>query len=118
MVKVKITKHVEVKKTQPEAQPQAQEGQGVCEGEGDIVFANSKKSKLFECEEMKGKCVDAVGGTNGALGPRLEKAGICNANDLTCKMRGMTKRKYLRYIMKVSDSIIHYHNEHRDTFRK
>ena len=85
---VKKTPKVTVKaEAAKDPQHQSQEGQGliegVFEGEGDIVFANSKKSKLFECGEMKGKCVDAVGGINGALAPRLQNAGICNAHDLT-----------------------------------
>ena len=69
---------------------------------GNIKFANSKKSKKFVRTCIKGECVDAVGGIHRVLGGRLNKAGICNAKDLSCKMRRMTKRKYLRFVMKVS----------------
>ena len=71
---------------------------------GDIKFANSKKSKKFECATLEGQDVEAVGGLSVVLGGRLKKAGVCTAEDLSCKMTGMTKRNYLRYIIKVDNS--------------
>ena len=68
---------------------------------GDIIFANSKKSKIFEGAKLEGQDVEAVGGLGVVLGGRLKKAGVCTAEDLSCKMTGMTKRNYIRYIMAV-----------------
>ena len=70
-------------------------------GSSDIVFAGSKKAKLFNSEGIEDKSIEAVGGINGVLGARFKKAGVCTAKDLSCKMREMTKRNYLRYVMKV-----------------
>ncbi|KAI0208778.1 hypothetical protein LSAT2_006574 [Lamellibrachia satsuma] len=74
----------------------------------DIVFANSMKSKRFVREKISGKTVEAVGGINGVLGRRLNEAGVGSAIKLSCKMRGMTKRKYLRYMMKKSGANVRY----------
>ena len=78
----------------------AKAGKGACSK--DIKFASSMKAKLFIKEQMKGKCVEAVGGINGILGRRLADSGVGTAKKLSGKMLGMTKRKYLRYMMKVS----------------
>lgn len=64
------------------------------------------KSKRFVREKISGKTVEAVGGINGVLGRRLNEAGVGSAIKLSCKMRGMTKRKYLRYMMKVLSSTL------------
>ncbi|KAK2157289.1 hypothetical protein NP493_1889g00012 [Ridgeia piscesae] len=74
----------------------------------DIEFGSSKKAKLFICDKMKGKSVRAVGGINGVLGKRLKKAGVGTAAKLTCKMKEMTKRNYLRYMMEQSGSNVRY----------
>ncbi|KAI0208777.1 hypothetical protein LSAT2_006573 [Lamellibrachia satsuma] len=77
-------------------------------GSNDIVFAGSKKAKLFNSEGIEDKSIEAVGGINGVLGARFKKAGVCTAKDLSCKMREMTKRNYLRYMMKESGSNVRY----------
>ena len=75
-------------------------GKGAC-GK-DIKFASSMKAKLFIKEQMKRKSVETVGGINGVLGCRLADSGIGTAKKLSGKVQGMTKRKYLRFMMKVS----------------
>ena len=70
-------------------------------GTKNISFASSEKARRFECAKLKGKTVEDVGGIDGVLGGRLRKSGTKSAKDLTCLMQGMTKRKYLRFIMKV-----------------
>ena len=67
----------------------------------DIVFGSSMKAKRFICDKMAGKNVEAVGGINGVLGKRLGCAGFESAEKLTCQMKLMTKRNYLRFMMKV-----------------
>ena len=67
----------------------------------DIEFGSSMKAKRFICDKMAGKNVEAVGGINGVLGKRLACAGFESAEKLSCQMRRMTKRKYLRFMMKV-----------------
>ena len=67
----------------------------------DIVFGSSRKAKQFIGAKMGRQTVEAVGGINGVLGSRLKKAGVGSAKKLTCKMREMTKRNYLRYMMEV-----------------
>lgn len=70
-------------------------------GNKDIIFAGSRKAKVFENAKLRGKTVEDVGGINGVLGRRLRKAGHRTATSLSCQLSGMTKRNYLRYIMKV-----------------
>ena len=72
---------------------------------GDIQFASSMKAKRFIDSKLEGQSIECVGGINGVLGPRLQESGCCNAKDLACKLRGYTKRNYLRYIMKVGPLI-------------
>ena len=50
---------------------------------------------------MEGKNVKAVGGIHRALGRRLEDAGFGCAAKLSCKVKKMTKRKFMRYMLKV-----------------
>ena len=78
---------------------------------GDIVFASSMKAQRFIDSKLEGQTIESVGGINGVLGPRLQQSGVCNAKDLSCKLRGYTKRNYLRFIMKVSPlvTILIYH---------
>ena len=64
-------------------------------------FANTMKAQRFICNKMAGKNVRAVGGINGALGRRLEKAGFGCADKLSCKVKKMTKRNFMRYMLKV-----------------
>lgn len=75
---------------------------------GDIVFANSKKAKLFNRTALEDASIESVGGINGVLGSKLQNAGVCNARDLSNKKREMTKRNYLRFIMKESGSNVRY----------
>ena len=68
-------------------------------------FATSMKAQRFVCDKLKGKKVRAIGGINGALGRRLEDSGICTASKLSCKVKKMTKRKFMRYMLKVLYSV-------------
>ncbi|KAI0208780.1 hypothetical protein LSAT2_006576 [Lamellibrachia satsuma] len=77
-------------------------------GNKDIIFAGSRKAKVFENAKLRGKTVEDVGGINGVLGRRLRKAGHRTATSLSCQLSGMTKRNYLRYIMKESGSNVRY----------
>jgi len=74
-------------------------GRGAC-GK-DIEFASSRKAQQFIGAKMGRQTVEAVGGIDGALGCRLKQAGVGSAKKLSCKMQEMTKRDYLRYMMKV-----------------
>ena len=74
-------------------------GKGAC-GK-DIKFGSSMKARQFIGAKMGRQTVEAVGGINGVLGSRLKTAGVGTAKKLTCKMREMTKRNYLRYMMEV-----------------
>ena len=76
-----------------------------CSKRSDIKFGSSMKAKRFIKQKLEGQSIECVGGINGALGPRLQESGCCNAQDLACKLRGFTKRNYLRYIMKVGPLI-------------
>ena len=76
--------------------------------DNNTCFATSKKAQLFICKEMKGKNVQAVGGINGALGKRLKKDGFGSAAELSCKVKKMTKRNFMRYMLKVLYYIRHY----------
>ncbi|KAK2157286.1 hypothetical protein NP493_1889g00019 [Ridgeia piscesae] len=60
------------------------------------------KAQRFICNKMAGKNVRAVGGINGALGRRLEKAGFGCADKLSCKVKKMTKRNFMRYMLKTA----------------
>ncbi|KAK2171250.1 hypothetical protein NP493_1087g00025 [Ridgeia piscesae] len=51
---------------------------------------------------MEGKNVKAVGGIHRALGRRLEDAGFGCAAKLSCKVKKMTKRKFMRYMLKTA----------------
>ena len=77
----------------------SRKGKGAC-GK-DIEFASSRKARQFIGAKMGHQTVEAVGGIDGALGCRLKKAGVGSAKLLSSKMQEMTKREYLRYIMKV-----------------
>ena len=84
-----------------------------CGKRSDIKFASSMKAKCFIKAKLEGQTIESVGGINGVLGPRLQQSGVCNAKDLSCKLRGYTKRNYLRYIMKVGPlvTILIYHSD-------
>ena len=89
-----------------------------CSKRRDIKFASSMKAKRFINAKLEGQSIECVGGINGVLGPRLQKSGCCNAQDLACKLQGFTKRNYLRYIMKVGPliTILIYHCQLGDTY--
>ena len=74
-------------------------GKGACSK--DIKFASSMKAKRFIKSRLDGKSVRAVGGINGALGKRLKKAGFDTAAKLSCEVKKMTKRNFMRYMLKV-----------------
>ncbi|MRA94103.1 hypothetical protein GH868_29520 [Bacillus thuringiensis] len=54
---------------------------------------------------MGKKKVDAVSGINGVFKHRI---GVSTAKKLSCKYRGMTKRKYYRWMMKKTGSNVKY----------
>ena len=73
--------------------------------DNNTCFATSKKANRFICDKMAGKNVQAVGGINGALGKRLKKDGFGSAAELSCKVKKMTKRNFMRYMLKVLYSV-------------
>ena len=78
----------------------SQKGKGAC-GK-DTEYASSRKARQFIGAKMgRQTALEAVGGIDGALGSRLKKAGVRSAKQLSAKMQEMSKREYLRYIMKV-----------------
>ena len=71
-------------------------------------FATSGKAQRFICDKMEGKNVKAVGGIHRALGRRLEDGGFGCASKLSCKAKKMTKRKFMRFMLKVLYYVRHY----------
>ena len=69
--------------------------------DNNTYFATSMKAQRFICKEMKGKNVKAVGGIQNALGGRLQDAGFDSASKLSCEVKKMTKRNFMRYMLKV-----------------
>ena len=76
--------------------------------DNNTYFATSMKAQRFICDKIKGKNVQAVGGINGALGCRLKKAGFGSASKLSCEVKKMTKRNFMRYMLKVLYYVLLY----------
>ncbi|KAK2192843.1 hypothetical protein NP493_21g01033 [Ridgeia piscesae] len=89
-----------------------------CSKRSDIKFGSSMKAKRFIKQKLEGQSIECVGGINGALGPRLQESGCCNAQDLACKLRGFTKRNYLRYIMKESHANVRWAMDSYESMKK
>lgn len=69
-------------------------------------MVNTKKNRRFVRSKMGKKKVDAVSGINGVFKERL--GDIKTAQELSCKYRGMTKRKYYRWMMEQTGSNVKY----------